>query len=166
MYNPIDISKFFLKKYGEENDITPMKLVKLVYIAHGWHVGITGNALIDENPEAWKYGPVIPRIYHYFKSFGRNRIKLDDIPENFDDCLPNNIQNFLSKIWEEYGKYSGIELSAKTHQVGTPWYITWHNLLEMNKRNNGLGIISTQIPDNLIKDYYEKKLLINKSKPA
>jgi uncharacterized phage-associated protein len=40
--------------------LTPMKLQKLLYLAHGYYVAITGQPLIDEDFEAWKYGPVAP----------------------------------------------------------------------------------------------------------
>lgn len=154
MYNPITIANYFLSKYGVAYPITPMKLVKLVYIAHGWHLGITDTALIDENPEAWKYGPVVPRIYHEFKKFGKNPIKADKIA-NVDDELPLNTREFLDKIWDVYGRFTAIQLSEKTHQPGTPWHIVWHN-------NQGRTLESLQIPDNLIRDYYNKILQLNK----
>ena len=154
MYNPITIANYFISKYGVDYHITPMKLVKLVYIAHGWHLGITDNALIDENPEAWKYGPVVPRIYHEFKRFGKNPIKAAKIV-NVDDELPLNTRAFLDKIWDVYGRFTAIQLSEKTHQPGTPWYIVWHN-------NRDKARESLQIPDNLIRDYYKRMLELNK----
>ena len=146
MYNPIDIANYFLKKYGNESKITPMKLVKLVYIAHGWYLGISDKALIDENPEAWKYGPVIPRVYHHFKDYGREAITINNFPNNPDDNLPEQIKTFLDKIWEVYGKFSAIQLSAKTHEIGTPWYITWSKLVQQNnmKRKTGFGVFSNK----------------------
>jgi uncharacterized phage-associated protein len=163
MYNPIDISYFFLKNYGQDYDITPMKLVKLVYISHGWYIGITGNPLIDENPEAWKYGPVIPRIYHHFKPFGRSPIKIKAFPSDPDKILPEEIKSFLRKIWDTYGGLSGIELSSLTHQTGTPWFQVWQGYLQRQASNKtNFGVVSGQIPGNLIKDYYKKKLLLNK----
>jgi|SRR5690606_8207525 len=163
MYNPIDIANYFLKKYGEQNSITPMKLVKLVYISHGWHLGITGNALIDENPEAWKYGPVIPTVYHHFKKFGGNAIKLNSFNPDPFTVISKEIQSFLDKIWDVYGTFSALQLSAKTHQINTPWYISW-NKLQQIRRKNKLGVLSYQISDNLIKDYYNQKFNINKGK--
>lgn len=158
MYNPITIANYFLHKYGADYHITPMKLVKLVYIAHGWHLGITDSALIDENPEAWKYGPVVPRIYYKFKEFGKTPIKTGkkNSTADIDIDLPKEKREFLDKIWEVYGRFTAIQLSEKTHQPGTPWYIIWH----LNNRKGEFGAF--QIPDNLIRDYYKRMLEINK----
>ena len=156
MYNPTTIANYFISKYGGDYHITPMKLVKLVYIAHGWHLGITDNALIDENPEAWKYGPVVPRIYHEFKKFGKSPIKIRETI-NTDDELPSDKREFLDKIWDVYGRFTAIQLSEKTHQPGTPWYIIWHS---NNNRKKEFGAL--QIPDNLIRDYYKRMLELNK----
>lgn len=164
MYNPLTIANFFLKNYGSDNDITPMKLVKLVYISHGWYLGITGNALIDENPEAWKYGPVIPTVYHHFKNFGGLPIKIQDFIPNPDTELNEEIKLFLKKIWDVYGQYSAIQLSAKTHKINTPWYISWNRTQERHSKRRGLGVYSHQIPDNLIKRYYQNKFDLNKGK--
>jgi len=36
------------KAHSEGDRITVMKLLKLVYIAHGWSLGLTGKPLIGE----------------------------------------------------------------------------------------------------------------------
>lgn len=155
MYSPITIANFFIQEYGRENDITPMRLVKLVYISHGWYLGLTNNPLIDENPEAWQYGPVIPSVYHHYKSFKSSPIKNALQFNNPCDEISEEDQRFLRSVWEAYKNYSALDLSAMTHQVNTPWFITWHNLSQ-NKFT--LGINNKQISDNLIRDHYKQKL--------
>src|SRR5215510_7158653 len=54
--------------------LTPMKLQKLVYFAHGWSLALTGVPLIKDAVEAWRYGPVIPALYHEFKHNGARPI--------------------------------------------------------------------------------------------
>lgn len=71
-YDPRAIANRFLvvaKSCGQE--LTPMKIQKLVYYAHGWHLAIKATSLIDEQVEAWPFGPVIPSLYHAFRHFGR-----------------------------------------------------------------------------------------------
>lgn len=162
MYNPITISNFFIQEYGNDNNITPMRLVKLVYLSHGWYLGLTGKALIDENPEAWQYGPVIPTVYHYYKAFRSSPIKNTTNFNNYNLEINSTDLKFLHSVWNTYKSYSAVELSAMTHQVGTPWFITWNN---MSHNKFTLGLNNKQIPDNLIKEHYREKIeLLNKKK--
>ena len=78
-YSAFAVANYFLRlgrDSGEE--ITPLKIQKLVYIAHGYHLAFTasdnspnGLPLVDDEfAEAWQYGPVFPSLYHHFKRFG------------------------------------------------------------------------------------------------
>src|SRR5215467_7486621 len=67
-------NEFLYLAKEERRPVTPMQLLKLVYFAHGWYLALTGERLIDERVEAWKYGPVVPSIYHEFKRFGNEPI--------------------------------------------------------------------------------------------
>lgn len=136
--------------------ITPMKVLKLVYIAHGWHLGIRKEPLITEQTEAWKYGPVIESVYRVFRKFGRNDIdslqflSKDDKAE-FTDLLKNTDDRaLLDRVWEVYRDYTATELSSLTHMPETPWYTTW------NEKGGSLksGAI---IPNAAIRTYYENK---------
>ncbi|MEZ5001866.1 MAG: DUF4065 domain-containing protein [Chitinophagales bacterium] len=155
MNSSLSVANYFIDKSISEgrNDLTPMKLIKLVYIAHGWHLAINNEVLIDENAEAWRYGPVIPSVYNKFKHFKNNNIsmKCSDNTAINDVSIP-----LLDKVWDVYKNYSGVQLSAKTHEVGTPWYITWYSV-------KNAEYMSLQIPDNLIRDHYKSKLEFNKA---
>lgn len=155
MYSSLAISNYFIDKSISEarNDLTPMKLIKLVYIAHGWHLALNNQVLIDENAEAWRYGPVIPTIYYEFKNFKNNNIT---IKSTDNATIEDSTKEFLDKIWDVYKKYTGTQLSAKTHQIGTPWSITWNSVKDAE-------YMSLQIPDGLIRDHYKAKLEFNKA---
>lgn len=133
-----------------------MQLVKLVYISHGWYLGLTGKPLINEAVEAWKYGPVIPSIYHSFKKYGNNSIteqELDIVGFSYvnTEIKDLNKMRFLDKVWDVYKQFNGPQLSTLTHENGTPWFITWHN-------NGGQHQKSVTIPNDLIKDHYLIKI--------
>ena len=110
----------FLSK-SSGNPITPMKLQKLIYFAHGWCLAITGKPLIMESVQAWPYGPVIRSIYDQYKKYGANAIPFDD------DCDLNSIKedasatSILDKVWHVYGRLGAYQLSNMTHELGTPW---------------------------------------------
>ena len=56
--------------------ITNLKLQKVLYFAHMYHLGMEGleNPLINEEFEAWVWGPVEPELYHRVKVFGGRSI--------------------------------------------------------------------------------------------
>ncbi|MFK7002115.1 type II toxin-antitoxin system antitoxin SocA domain-containing protein [Flavobacterium oreochromis] len=147
-YKPKDIADYFLLKGADDANMTPMKLIKLVYIAHGWSLGIYNKTLINEKPQAWKFGPVIPSLYDEFKEFGNKKIEKVVQKPN----LEKELEDFLDKIWNVYGKYTGVQLSAKTHEPNTPWSKTWEKAKEY------FNTFSLQIPDSLIREHYLSKI--------
>jgi uncharacterized phage-associated protein len=117
--------------------ISPMKIQKLVYFAHGWHLAVLNAPLINEQVEAWKYGPVIRTLYHAFKGFGnqpiqgratsykliqkpklRIRVTTPKIPISDET---EGTRDLLTKVWDVYARYSAVQLSNLTHSPGTPW---------------------------------------------
>lgn len=163
-YSPKSIANYFLDQARARGEgISPMKLQKLVYYAHGWYAGNTGEPLIDEAVEAWQYGPVIPSLYHEFKRFGSGVIackamdfegmELCEVPPPSD----SKIQEFLNHIWNSYGRYTGIRLSELTHAEGSPWDQTW-------KESQGLR--GVDIPLERITEYFKNAVEKAKQKAA
>ena len=68
---PVAVANWLLKKSWDENKpITQMKIQKLLYFAHGWHLALLDKPMMDEVVQAWKFGPVFESVYHTFKYFG------------------------------------------------------------------------------------------------
>jgi uncharacterized phage-associated protein len=151
-YSSFKVARFFIEKAAQTGEqLTPMKLIKLVYIAHAWSLVFFKRPLISEDIQAWKYGPVIESLYHGFKRFGNSQI-----PANEVESLPLNdmdaqTMSLLEKIWSKYGVLSGAHLSSLTHLVDTPWDTVWNKMDGKNKR-------CATIPDDLIQTFYQKKL--------
>ncbi len=154
-YSAKSIANFFLELAQQEGSpVTPMKLQKLVYYAHGWFAGHTGKPLIDETIEAWQYGPVIESLYHEFKRYGAQPIKslateLD--PADFELAVvpspsEESVRKFLTSVWTSYSKFTGIALSQMTHAAGSPWDIAW---------KDGGGIKGKDIPQELITSHFQ-----------
>lgn len=165
MYNSFQIANYFLKS-GQDTgqEVTPMKLIKLCYIAHGWHLGYYEQPLLIETVYAWKYGPVIDTLYDEFKGYGSSPItQLYFDISSADYPMPGkDKEEFLNAIWKGYGQYDGIKLSSMTHQKGTPWDKVWNE----EKGKDGRHI---PIPNNYIKDYYKdliKQIEANKAQQA
>lgn len=167
-YSSAMIANFFIKKYKAEYKdldrkakLDQLKLIKLVYIAHGWYLATFDKELINEPVIAWKYGPVIYDLWLSVKYFGLNPIHepipeqdifgyLNSEPVNIPD--PDNIdeetKRFLESIWRIYKNESGAKLANWTHIQGSPWYNTWEHCDGKNKKN-------LQIDNMEIKRYFK-----------
>ncbi len=56
--------------------LSHLSVQKGLYLAHMTYLGITrGAPLINENFQAWDYGPVLPSLYQDLKMFGRRPVK-------------------------------------------------------------------------------------------
>ena len=133
--------------------LTPMQVLKLVYIAHGWLLGLDGRPLVNEPVEAWRYGPVIRSLYHQYKCYGSNPI--DEFPTEKPNAFDAEEESTIGQVWKGYGNRTGISLSSLTHQPGTPWDIT--------VKQSGLGAV---ISNDLIEDYYHRLTVKPEREPA
>ena len=158
MENAVAVANYFVRKSLDSGiPVTPMKLVKLVYVAHGWYLGLTGEPLIAEGVQAWKYGPVVPSVYASFKDYGGSPITepVGALNANgqmvYYSITSPELASFLDKIWDEYKDYSAVELSALTHQEETPWFETWHN-------KGGKDTRAVLIANDAIQSHYKQVL--------
>lgn len=157
-YEAKAVANEFLKlAEWEHKKLTPMQLIKLVYFAHGWHLALTGEPLINENVEAWRYGPVIPSLYHEFKVFGNEPItrkatvgewitfdKKVNLALN-EPGIPEGTyaHNLIKRVWDVHKHLSAIQLSNMTHEPDSPWTTT-----------EGKEIKGTDIANEKIRDYF------------
>lgn len=151
--NPVNstiVANEFLTLADKAQDpLTPMQLLKLVYIAHGWMLGLFGRPLISDKVEAWRYGPVIPSLYNQIRSF-RSKAVVGPL-KKMDGELDDHARDVVRQVFEKYGKMSGPMLSRLTHAKGTPWEATWDS-----------ESFGNSISNDLIEDHY-KRLYIGRS---
>ncbi|MFD1674943.1 Panacea domain-containing protein [Alicyclobacillus fodiniaquatilis] len=116
------------RSFEQKKPVTQMKLQKLLYFIYREFYKKTDKRLFNERFEAWKYGPVLPSIYHEFKQFGADPITAYSKDSKGDSFLlveSPQIKQVIDEVWTQYRSYSGIELSQITHRIGTPWYKAW-----------------------------------------
>lgn len=163
--SPLAVANEFLRvARKQQTSLDNMKLQKLAFYAHGWHLGLQHSPLLDEEVEAWTYGPVIPTIYHAFKHYGTQPIT--DEALEFDASgklrpshLPSGYDRDLCvTVWNRYGSLTATQLSKLTHRPGTPWYTTW----QCNKDH----LRSVTIPNSVIEEYFAEQADKNQGKIA
>jgi len=170
-YHPLAIANYFLQRsWGKSEskieEMTLLKLIKLVYMAYGYALATYDRPIIDEAPEIWPYGPVFPSIYHEFKHYGRKPIKekgtivvIDDNNQAKDqivtphiDDQDNKTQQLLDQVWNKFKHYNVIELVSLTHAKNKAWSKVAGNGQHMTQRNQ-------HIPDQDIKQDFKSLLL-------
>lgn len=120
---------------------TPMQLLKLVYIAHGWMLGLYGRPLIQDKVEAWQYGPVIPKLYNAIRHFKSDPV-VGPLGRETPDLSPV-AESVIAQTLEIYGDKTGPALSRLTHMPGGPWDTVYER-----------GDFGTNIPNDIIEDHY------------
>lgn len=159
-----DAVRFFLHMGGsddtdENDDITNMKLNKLLFFAQAASLQRFGRTLFDEPLEAWTYGPIVPQVYRQFKQYGRAPIP-KDADGLFDrgDYSVDELR-LLCDVYLSYKPYTAKYLMEMTHLPGTPWRrthdvnpsgtISVSDILEWVQANP-LPIDRPHIPDGLV----------------
>ncbi len=124
-YGSLAVANYFLKLAWEEDaNISPMKIQKLVYFAHGWYLAIAGKPLIAETVKVWDYGPVVPELYQEFKKYGNQRI--EHFAKSWDDqvyMIPGTEDvQIIHRVWDTHKELTAFQLSDRTHYEDSPWY--------------------------------------------
>jgi len=135
-HSSLAIANEFIRRAEGARPLTHMQLQKLVYLAHGWSLGAFDAPLIEDDIEAWDFGPVIRRLYDALRRYGRDKVTKrlrwgDDTLFRFDngeeaiDELTDNERAVIDLVWNKYGHFPAFKLSALTHQDDTPWSETF-----------------------------------------
>lgn len=156
----IAIANYFVDKANQDTHapypLTLLRLVKYVYISYGFAMAILDKIIIDkrfDTVQAWKYGPVIPSVYHSFKHNGNDPIKSkseiaksesEDGTLNFfvPEVTDESIKKILDFVWNRYRSLSTSDLITLLHREDTPWAFCYR----VGK--------NVEIPDEITKAYY------------
>lgn len=164
----LSVANYFVQKSLDgDKDLKPLKLMKLVYIAHGFMLALLDRSVFNrkyDKVEAWKYGPVVPSVYHSFKNFRNQPIDKKTVIARSDDNVNFTFEEPMlsdqeativcNLVWNRYSKYDDGKLVDILHAKGTPWGRCY--VPDMNM----------PIPDGVTKAYYKGlvKILLDAAK--
>ena len=145
MFDVNYIANYFLTLSEPDvgDGLSNLKLQKLLYYAQGMTLAIMNEELFEDEIYAWNHGPVVEKMYHKFKEYGRDYIK---IPENisFKELRANTkIIEILNNVFDRFGQYSAWMLRNKTH-AEKPWKDTE---------------LSEIISKDLIKNFFKEEMI-------
>lgn len=139
LHSSLAIANEFLKRAQRESvPLSNMHVQKLVYLAHGWSLAVNGRALIEDDIEAWEFGPVIRKLYDALRQYKNGPIARlirwdDDTPfgnpgnDAAQASLDRQEEAVLDMVWNTYKKFQAFQLSALTHEPGSPWSNAFEN---------------------------------------
>jgi uncharacterized phage-associated protein len=115
MANAFDVAKYIL----EQNDeMTVMKLQKLVYYSQAWHLVWNENTLFENEIQAWANGPVTVELYNFHK--GMFKINNETLTQGNSSNLSLAETDNIDQVLSFYGEKSAQWLSDLTH-MEDPW---------------------------------------------
>lgn len=97
-----------------------LQMHKILYLAHMFYMGQNnGNTLIDEEFEAWDYGPVLPSLYHKLKFFGSEPVRDIFFREDIVEGTPESA--ILADAANQLTHKKPGSLVALTYRDGGAW---------------------------------------------
>lgn len=138
-----DVAAYILLKRGP---MTAMKLQKLCYYSHAWHLVWEERPLFPSRIEAWANGPVVVDLYRAHR--GRLGLEAGDVAGNAATLAPDE-KSTIDAVLSFYGDMSAHELSELTHREA-PWVEA--------RRDAGLSEFdrgTVEITDAAMFEYYD-----------
>ncbi len=111
-----DVANYFLAQVDEDcgDNISNLKLQKLVYYAQGFHLALMDKPLFDEPIIRWQHGPVVESLYHMYKKYG-DRLIPKPQGMNFE-IYTSEVKELLNDVYEIFGQFSAWKLRNMTHE--------------------------------------------------
>jgi len=133
MYDVFDVAAYIINKSIESGKpVSNLKLQKLLFYVQANFLVNLGKACFEEEIQAWKHGPVVPRIYREFRDHGEVTItnsvefkpqfvfKNDELTMELvkvHEDLEANIKhaNNVNEVLSSYAEVDPWDLVDKTH---------------------------------------------------
>ena len=94
------------------HDVDVLKLNRLLFLAYGLGAHELNREIFEDRIEAWKYGPIIPSVYHYFSHFHLKPIQAKAFEYDFFenkfkeyrvDANDTILISFIRDIYKRFG---------------------------------------------------------------
>jgi len=145
----VDIATWIVR-YRANNGalIDPVTLQKMLFYAQAFRLARHGQALLREHFKAWTYGPVIPQVWHHFKSNpgdlvlpnGEKSITISD-GKMLDD---------IKGVVDFFSRFNTFVISDATHHED-PWVEARNGLSDGEHSDNTIKVEN-------IREYYAELL--------
>lgn len=132
--NANDVATFII---SQSDDITHLKLQKLLYLCYEDFLKNTGVPLFEDKIYAFPYGPVVKNVFNKYSHKGKDKIEFKEdnsvtFPKMSTKVTPSfsrilfsetgiGALNSIQKTLEKYVEKSAFDLVDITHRPGSAW---------------------------------------------
>lgn len=139
MARALDVAAYIVSK---RQTIEAIKLQKLLYYSHAWHLVTMDTPLFDDSIRAFEYGPLVRNVWDNHR--GLTSVSRRHLPAADESALSLAEKEVVDAVMAAYGQLSGWQLADLTH-TEDPWK------LAREKRGDD------QISDESMKTYYARE---------
>lgn len=120
-YSSVLVARYIAATANERGvTINVTKVQKLLYIAYGTHLALYRERLVDEQPQAWPYGPVFPKTRKDL--IKTNVLGLRNNDEQFDTIRQDDsTTRLIDAVFNTFGRWTAKQLSDWSHKDDSPW---------------------------------------------
>lgn len=143
MYSSHDVAKtitFLLDKYFNKQT-THFHIQKIIILCQSFFLVKKGYPITNDPIVAYKYGPIIPELYNFLKTYKGNKIP----PLYRESCLSSDDTNFLYEILNIIVDIQPVTLAGLLINPRSPWEIAFSRYTHGG---------SSAIHNHEIKNYY------------
>lgn len=154
-YCAIDIARWFINRNmidvanKEDEQMTLLKLLKLLYYAEGCSLALDRGSLFGEKIVAWEHGPVVEEVWRNFGDAYNLQVSSGDM-ENSMSKFTSEDNELLEDVYSVFGGYSASGLRNKTHKE-SPWL----------DATNGGRIFNAEITRDAMTRYFKENYVKN-----
>ena len=94
------------------------------HIAHGYMMGRHRKPLLDEDIQAYQYGPIIKSVHNKVRYYGSSPVLKIKGASAWKGQFTTQEYEIIREVVSLYGAHTALTLSAAMHHPSTPWSIT------------------------------------------
>lgn len=110
MTEALELAKLILTR--NKSPMNSVQLQKLVYYCQAWHVTALNKPLFSDTVQAWRYGPLVPKIWD--RTRGQHLVDASDIEANLPELDLASAQ-LVDAVLDYYSHFSPWTLVDMTH---------------------------------------------------
>lgn len=121
MYNALDVAGYIIQyAVSRAIKVSNFKLQALLYFVQGYFYSTLGVPCFEDDFEARDCGPVIPKVYRHYSTFGTASLHWHEDMQNYKPLIAESDRVRIEDVVDLYAKDKAVDLlEMAAHQ--TPW---------------------------------------------